>query len=149
MSDLSIDLSWKRNSDQLTPGKYSNEHRISYNQQFHLKVDAAPEWGGDAAFTNPEQALAASLSSCHLMTFLALAAKAKWPVASFEDHAVAHLGKNAKGRMSVTRIDLNPVLKFDAGFEVSDVELRKMHDRTHRYCFVANTLAGNVEMNVR
>ncbi|MFT5657055.1 MAG: organic hydroperoxide reductase OsmC/OhrA [Gammaproteobacteria bacterium] len=148
MSDLAIDLIWKRDAEELAPGKYSNAHDVSYNQQFRLKVDAAPDWGGDAALTNPEQALAASLSSCHLMTFLALTAKAKWPVASFGDHAVAHLGKNAKGQMSVTRIDLNPVVEFDSGFEISAVELRKMHDRAHRYCFIANTLAGSVEINI-
>jgi organic hydroperoxide reductase OsmC/OhrA len=77
-----------------------------------------------------------------------LAAKTKWPVASFTDHAVAHLGKNAKGQMSVTKIDLHPVVEFDAGFEVSADALQKMHDRAHRYCFIANTLDASVEINI-
>jgi organic hydroperoxide reductase OsmC/OhrA len=83
-----------------------------------------------------------------MMTFLALAAKAKWPVASYHDHAVAHLGKNPKGQMSVTRIDLHPVVRFDTGFSVDDKSLEEMQDRAHRYCFIANTLADSVEINV-
>jgi organic hydroperoxide reductase OsmC/OhrA len=148
MSDLSIDIVWKRASAELLPGQFSNAHDVTYNQQFQLKADAAPDWGGNAEYTNPEQALAAALSSCHLMTFLALAAKAKWPVASFNDHAVAHLGKNSKGQMSVTKIDLHPTVEFDSGFEVSEDELKKMHDRAHRYCFIANTLDSSVEINI-
>ena len=121
---------------------------MRYNDTTALPVDAAPDWGGDAAKTNPEQALAAAVSSCHMMTFLALAAKASWPVASFEDYAVAHLGKNPKGRMAVTRIDLHPVVAFDDGFSVAASELEQMHDRAHRYCFIANSLADSVEINI-
>jgi organic hydroperoxide reductase OsmC/OhrA len=149
MSELSIELHWQRSEPELNPNKYSNEHTVSYNKRYELTVDAAPDWGGDVESTNPEQALAASLSSCHMMTFLALAAKAKWPVASFSDRAEAHLGKNTKGQMSVTRIDLHPEVSFDIGFSIDVKELEKMHHRAHRYCFIANTLAGSVEMNIR
>ena len=111
-------------------------------------LDAAPDWGGDPERTNPEQALASALSSCQMMTFLALSAKAGWPVASYHDYAVAHLGKNARGQMSVTRIDLNPVVRFDTGFAVDAETLAEMQDRAHRYCFIANTLSDTVEINV-
>ena len=83
------------------------------------------------------------------MTFLALAAKAGWPVASYHDHAVAHLGKNPRGQMSVTRIDLHPVVRFDTGFSVAPEDIEVMQDRAHRYCFIANTLANSVEVNIR
>ena len=83
-----------------------------------------------------------------MMTFLALAAKTKWPVSSYKDHAVAHLGKNSKKQMVVNRIDLNPLVEFDSGFEVSVEELEKMHDRAHRYCFISNTLDSEVEVNI-
>lgn len=148
MSDLSIDLHWHRAEAHLKTGAYSAEHTIQYNNRFDILADAAPDWGGDPENTNPEQALAAALSSCHMMTFLALAAKADWPVASYHDHAVAHLGKNPKGQMSVTHIDLNPVVRFDTGFLVSDDQMAEMQDRAHRYCFIANTLADSVQVNV-
>ncbi len=108
MSELSIDLSWNRKEEELSPEKFSSEHEITYNEHYKVMSDTAPAWGGSANNTNPEQALAASLSSCHMMTFLALAAKTKWPVSSYTDHAVGHLGKNSKKQMVVNRIDLNP-----------------------------------------
>ena len=148
MSELSIKLNWKRKEEELSPGKFSSEHEVSYNDHYMVKADTAPDWGGSAENTNPEQALAASLSSCHMMTFLALAAKTKWSVLSYEDHAIAYLGKNDKKQMIVNKIDLHPKISFDHGFEVSHEELEKMHDRAHRYCFIANTLDSGVEVNI-
>ena len=149
MSELTIELNWQRQEAELLPNKYSSEHHIKYNDRYALKADAAPSWGGNPLNTNPEQALAASLSSCHMMTFLALAAKVNWPVSSFKDRAEAHLGKNPKAKMSVTKIELHPIVEFDSGFEVSKDDLEEMHDRAHRYCFVANSLADNVEINIK
>ena len=148
MSELSIQLKWQLGEGELAQGKYSNSHEITYSDQFRLTADAAPDWGGDVANTNPEQALAASISSCHMMTFLALAVKAKWPVSSYEDKAEAFLGKNSKGQMAVTKIRLNPTVQFSDGFTVSDQEMNEMHDRSHRYCFIANSLSEEVEFEV-
>ena len=148
MSELSINLCWRRKETELIPGEFSSEHEVAYNDKFKVTADTAPDWGGSALNTNPEQALAASLSSCHMMTFLALAAKTKWPLLSYDDQAIARLGKNSKGQMIVSRIDLNPKVSFDSGFEVSEVEMVQMHDRAHRYCFIANTLDGGVEVNI-
>lgn len=148
MSDLAIELHWHRAHPALETGKYSAEHTVRFNNHHEVLVDAAPDWGGHPDHTNPEQALASALSSCHMMTFLALAAKAGWPVASYHDYAVAHLGKNPKGQMSVTRIDLHPVVRFDTGFSVDDTSLEQMQDRAHRYCFIANSLADSVEINI-
>lgn len=148
MSDLAIELHWQRTSPVLQTGAYSNQHTVQYNNRYDLPVDSAPEWGGNPDNTNPEQALASALSSCHMMTFLALSTKAGWPVASYHDYAEAHLGKNPKGQMSVTRIDLHPVVRFDTGFSLSDDELAQMQDRAHRYCFIANSLADSVEINI-
>ena len=148
MSELSIQLKWQLGEGELVQGKYSNCHEITYNDQFRMTADAAPDWGGDIANTNPEQALAASISSCHMMTFLALASKAKWQVSSYEDKAEAFLGKNSKGQMTVIKIRLNPSVQFSDGFTVSEQEMNKMHDRSHRYCFIANSLSEEVEFEV-
>ena len=148
MSELSIQLKWQLREGELVQGKYSNSHEITFNDQFKLTADAEPDWGGNIANTNPEQALAASISSCHMMTFLALASKAKWLVSSYEDKAEAFLGKNSKGQMAVTKIQLNPSVQFSDGFTVSEQEMNEMHDRSHRYCFIANSLSKEVEFEV-
>ncbi|AUR01307.1 OsmC family protein [Phaeobacter inhibens] len=148
MSDISIDLHWQRIEPELKPGAYTAEHTVQLNNGYDVQVDAAPDYGGDPSCTNPEQALASALSSCHMLTFLALAAKAGWPVASYHDHVVAHLGKNPKGKMSVTRLEMHPLVRFDTGFQVNDADLAQMQDRAHRYCFIANTLADFVEISI-
>ena len=146
MSELSIQLTWQREENELLPEQYNNAHRITYNENHTLIGDRAPSWGGNIAYTNPEQALAAAVSSCQMMTFLALSAKAKWPVLSYEDHAIAYLGKNPDRKMAVIKLALQPKVTFDDGFAVDQDKLAVMHDRAHRYCFVANSLADYVEV---
>lgn len=148
MSGLSIDLHWQRLEPELKPGTYSVEHAVQFSASVGLDADVAPDWGGDPANSNPEQALAASLSSCHMMTFPALAAKAKWSVASYHDRAIARLGKNGRGQMLVTRVDLPPLVRFDTGSSVDADRLERMQHRAHRYCFIANTLADSVDINI-
>tara|TARA_B100001250_G_scaffold135302_1_gene115730 strand:- start:2740 stop:3189 length:450 start_codon:yes stop_codon:yes gene_type:complete len=148
MSKISIDLTWELNNGEMSPGKYSNQHKIVFTPNTSIKADSAPDWRGDKLNTNPEQTLAASLSSCHMMTFLALAAKMKWPVTAYEDNAVATLGKNSKGLMSVIEIELNPKVKFSDGFSVDLNEMKKVQDRAHRYCFIANSLSDEVKVSI-
>ncbi len=144
MSDLAIDVHWQRHTTSLAPGEYNTEHEIVFSRQHALTGDAAPDWGGNVNAANPEQAIAASLSSCHMMTFLALAAKAGWPVASYHDRAKATLGKTAQGRMAVTELTLTPRVCFDSGFAVSSDEMERMHHRAHRYCFIANSISATM-----
>ena len=146
MKNLSIELNWALGNGELNYGKYTTDHKIKINDAILLNAGSATEYGGSPNNLNPEQALAAAISSCHMMTFLALAAKMKWPVITYEDKAVAYLGKNSKGNMSVNKIELNPKITFKNNFSVSDEEMAKMQDRSHRYCFIANSLSEEVEL---
>ena len=141
MSKISIDLIWNLNKGEMSPGKYSNQHEIIFTPNMKIIADSAPDWRGSELNSNPEQTLAASLSSCHMMTFLALAAKMSWPVTSYTDNTIATLGKNSKGQMSVTKIELNPKVEFLDGFSVDNDEMKKTQERAHRYCFIANSLS--------
>ena len=146
MSEIFINLSWELGSGEMIPGKYSNQHEIIFTPNFKIVGDSAPDWRGNELNSNPEQTLAASLSSCHMMTFLALAAKMKWPVTNYKDKAIATLGKNSKNLMSVIKIELNPKVKFSDNFSIDLSELKKVQDRAHRYCFVANSLSEEVKI---
>ena len=146
MTNLSIELNWSLGNKELIYGKYNIDHKIKVNDEILLNAGSAVEYGGNPNNLNPEQALAAAISSCHMMTFLALAAKMKWPVIAYKDKAIAYLGKNSKGRMSVNKIELNPKITFQNNFSVSDKEMAKMQDRSHRYCFIANSLSEEVEI---
>ena len=147
MSELSISLEWNLQEEILKPEAFSKNHKIEINENI-FNAGSAPEYGGKENEINPEQSLAASISSCHMMTFLALAAKMRWPVKSYKDKAYAFLGKNSKGKMSVNKIELNPHITFDGDFSVSTEEMDKMQNRSHRYCFVANSLSEEVEIKI-
>ena len=146
MSEISIDLVWELGDGEMTPDNYSNVHKIIFTPKINITGDSAPEWRGNEINSNPEQTLAASLSSCHMMTFLALAAKMKWPVLSYKDKAIATLGKNSKGQMSVTKLELNPKVEFSEKFKVDLDDMKKVQNRAHRYCFIANSLSDEVEV---
>ncbi len=146
MNEISIELKWHIGDSEFTNGKYSTEHSIKINNQISLQADSAPEYGGNKKNLNPEQSLAAAVSSCHMMTFLALASKMKWPVESYFDKAIAYIGKNSTQKMCVIKIELNPDIKFKGEFSVSNEEMLKMQDRSHRYCFIANSLSEEVEI---
>ena len=148
MSDLSIELNWELGDHELTFGKYLTDHKIKINEHISYLGSAASAYGGNINNMNPEQALAASISSCHMMTFLALSAKMRWPVIAYKDKAYAYIGKNSKGKMCVNKIELNPIIKFENGFSVTKDEMDKMQDRSHRYCFVANSLSEDVEIKI-
>ena len=148
MAKISIDLSWKLGNGKMTPGNYSNVHQIIFTPNIKVTADSAPDWRGNELNSNPEQTLAASLSSCHMMTLLALAAKMKWPIISYKDNAVAFLGKNSKNQMSVTKIELNPKIEFSDNFSVNTLEMKKTQDRAHRYCFIANSLSDEVIVTI-
>ena len=132
----------------MSPGSYSNKHQIIFTPQIKINGDSAPEWNGNEININPEQTLAASLSSCHMMTFLALAAKMKWPIISYKDKAIASLGKNSKNLMSVTKIELNPKIVFSDNFLIDSSKMKEVQDRAHRYCFIANSLSNEVIVTI-
>ena len=148
MSEISIGLTWKLGDGKMTPDNYSNVHEIIFTPKVKITADSAPDWRGNEINSNPEQTLAASLSSCHMMTFLALAAKMKWPVKTYKDTAVAKLGKNLKGLMSVTEIELNPKVEFSKGFTVDNLKMKEVQDRAHRYCFISNSLSKEVKVKI-
>ena len=147
MSDLSISLEWNLQEEELKADTFSKNHKIEINDNY-FNAGPAPEYGGRDNEINPEQSLAAAISSCHMMTFLTLAAKMRWPVKSYKDRAFAFLGKNSKGKMCVNKIELNPQISFDNDFYVSKEDMDKMQDRSHRYCFVANSLSNDVEIKI-
>ena len=148
MEELSINLNWDLAGKDFEPGKFSPDHMIFVNDDISMPSSAAPDYGGNKNSLNPEQGLAASISSCHMMTFLALAAKMKWPVKTYKDTAVAKLGKNLKGLMSGTEIELNPKVEFSNGFSVDNLKMKEVQDRAHRYCFISNSLSKEVKVKI-
>ena len=144
----SIEIIWDLGDQELSPGKYLTDHKVILNENLTIDGGSSPDYGGSVSNINPEQKLAAAVSSCFMMTFLALAAKMKWPVKNYKDKAISYLGKNNEGRMYVNKIELNPQIIFDNDFTLSDDEMHKMKERSHKYCFIANSLSKDVEIKI-
>ena len=144
----SIEIIWELGDQELSPGNYLTDHKVILNENLTINGGSSPDYGGSVSNINPEQKLAAAVSSCFMMTFLALAAKMKWPVKNYKDKAISYLGKNNEGRMYVNKIELNPQIIFDNDFTISDDEMHKMKERSHKYCFIANSLSKDVEIKI-
>jgi len=138
-------IAWRRSSSGFTYDTYNRAHEWRINQQT-VAASAAPNFRGDADRVNPEEAFVAALSSCHMLTFLALAAKKKFTPDSYTDDAVGYLEKNTSGKMAVTRVLLRPRIVWAAGMTVPESELMALHHDAHEGCFIANSVTTDVRV---
>lgn len=104
---------------------------------------------GNPALVDPEAAFVAAISSCHMMWFLFLAAKAGLTVESYRDDAVGYLERESRGVMSITRVELDPRIEFAAGASPDDETLRELHEHSHARCFIANSVRSQITLRER
>ncbi len=141
MSHHTTTLSWKRTTADFVYATYVRDHALTFGTGSELDVSSAPEYKGNPALPNPEELLVGSLSSCHMLTFLAVAAREGFVVDAYDDAAVGVLEKNDAGRMSVTRVTLRPRVTFGVGGTQPDAEtVKRLHDTSHRGCFIAQSV---------
>jgi organic hydroperoxide reductase OsmC/OhrA len=98
---------------------------------------------------DPEEALVAAVSSCHMLFFLGFAAKAGFVVDKYEDSPVGIMTKNENGKLFVSKITLNPAIAFSGPKRPSSDELDALHHRSHEECYVANSVRAEVVVAVR
>jgi organic hydroperoxide reductase OsmC/OhrA len=144
MSEHTITLTWERGSREFTYEAYSRDHAWAFDGGSVVKATAAPAYKGNPALVDPEEAFVASLSSCHMLTFLALAAKGRFVVDRYVDKAVGYMEKNEEGRLAITRVVLRPEIRFGAGRAPSPPELAALHEKSHELCFIANSVRTSV-----
>jgi organic hydroperoxide reductase OsmC/OhrA len=143
MSEHRAEVHWGRDGAAFTYETYPRRHRWTFGGGAALDASSAPEYLGDAALPNPEEALVMALSSCHMLSFLAIAARKRLTVDSYDDQAVGKMEKNAEGRLAVTKVELRPRVRF-SGTAPSAEELAKLHEQAHRVCFIANSVKTEV-----
>ena len=139
---------WRRTSESFTYDAYNRAHEWRF-AGLTVRASAAPDFRGDATMVNPEEAFVASLSSCHMLTFLALAAKKRFSLDSYSDEAVGYLEKNEKGRLAMTRVVLRPQVRWSQGVSVSQSDLDSLHHQAHEGCFIANSVKTDVTVEPR
>lgn len=150
MSHHRASVSWSRAAETaFTYEAYPRDHRVTFGGGATFGASAAPEYKGTAELPNPEEMMVAALSSCHMLTFLAICAKKGVGVDRYEDEAEGHLEKNAEGRLAVTRVTLQPHVDFSPGVDVDDAALAKLHEASHRGCFIAASVTTKITVSPR
>jgi organic hydroperoxide reductase OsmC/OhrA len=144
MSEHRMRTLWRRTSADFTYASYNRDHEWRFKGDVVVGASASPQYKGNPNCPDPEDALVAALSSCHMLTFLAVAAKRGFVVDRYEDSAVGHLEKNAQGRLAMTRVELDPRIAFAGDRKPDAATLRQMHEQAHHGCFIANSVLTEV-----
>lgn len=144
MSEHLASVRWTRTTTDFDYDTFDRGHVVRYGSGVEIAASSAPEFKGDAARSNPEEEFVGALSSCHMLTFLAIAARKRLVVERYEDDAVGVLEKNAEGKLAVTKVVLRPRVQFATTVEPE--ALAKMHATAHANCFIAQSVRTAVEI---
>ena len=144
MSEHQVTIDWKRETTDFAYETYNRDHDWKFDAGVTVRGSAAPAYLGSESCVDPEEAFVASLSSCHMLTFLAIACKKQFTVDGYRDHAVGILAKDTEGNLAVTKVTLRPEVRFSGEKQPTTEELRQLHDRAHHACFIANSVKTEV-----
>lgn len=137
-------------NDEFAKGKYSRQHEWVFDGGLTIPASAAPAvvplpWSNPNN-VDPEEALVAAASSCHMLTFLWLASRAGFLIASYEDSAIGTMSENDRGSAWISNICLSPRISWTGSKIPSDEEIAQLHHQAHEECFIANSIKATVEI---
>lgn len=148
MSQHCADILWQRDGQDFVGNRYSRRHSIRF--------DGGAEWAGsssphvvpvpmsDASAVDPEELFVASLSSCHMLWFLSIAASRGFCVERYADNAAGRMGPNAAGKIAMTVVTLRPEVQFSGERMPTHDQVEAMHHTAHEQCFIANSVRTDV-----
>jgi organic hydroperoxide reductase OsmC/OhrA len=139
MSEHVVDVSWSRGEHEFTYDTYNRDHEWRFDGGITIPASANPAYLGNPGPVDPEEAFVAALSSCHMLTFLSIAARKRLVVDSYDDHAVGVMAKNPAGRLAITEVTLNPKITW-SGPAPAPETLARLHHLSHQECFIANSV---------
>ena len=147
MHTYNATIRWTRGDDPFANQKYSRGHRWEFDEGVTIPASASPHvvsapWSVPAA-VDPEEALVAALASCHMLFFLSDASRGGFIIERYEDSAVGEMGKDASGRIAVTKVTIRPRVTF-SGTAPNATEFAALHASAHEECFIANSVRSEV-----
>jgi organic hydroperoxide reductase OsmC/OhrA len=149
MSQYFAKVEWQRGADEFLRQKYSRGHRWTFDEGVSIAASASPQavrapWHVTAA-VDPEEALTAAVSSCHMLFFLSFASSAGFTVESYEDSPEGTMARNDAGKEVMTEFVLRPLVTFKERAP-SEEEFMAMHHKAHEECYIANSVRGVVRV---
>ncbi len=139
---------WQRNGETFSDNRYSRGHLWTFDGGVAVPASASPSVvplplsREDAV--DPEEAFVAAVSSCHMLTFLSIAAKKRFVVDSYEDKALGVMTKNENGKLFVSKVTLDPVIEFSGDKLPTPEQIADMHHLAHKKCFIANSVLTEI-----
>jgi len=153
MSEYFAKIQWRRTENEnYIDNKYSRGHTWSFDGGATIQASASPHIVpiplSVEANVDPEEAFVASLSSCHMLFFLSIAATKKYIVDSYTDDAIGVMEKDADGKMAMTKVTLRPKIIFFGENQPNKSQLEKMHHASHQQCFIANSVKTTIDIEI-
>ncbi len=148
MSEHIATVKWQRGDRGFLDDNYSRGHVWEFDGGVSVPASASPHIvplpKSVAENVDPEEAFVASLSSCHMLFFLSIAAKKRYIVDSYTDCSIGQMARNDQGKFAITKVTLRPNVAFSGDRQPTAEQLKKMHDQSHQQCFIANSVKTQV-----
>ena len=150
MSQYTAEVLWLRGEQDFLSNRYSRKHTLRFDGGAEVPGSSSPHVVpvpmSDASAVDPEEAFVASISSCHMLWFLAIAGKRKFCVDRYFDSAAGVMEKNEAGKMAMTVVTLKPEVTFSGERLPTREQIEQLHHVAHEECFIANSVKTEVRL---
>lgn len=152
MSQYKAIITWNRTGPDFLKGKYSREHNWTFDGGATIPASPSPSvvpapWS-NPALIDPEEAFVASISSCHMLTYLYLASRQGFQVDSYRDEAIGVMTKNEKGVPWLSAVTLHPRITYSGDKLPNPADEAHLHHLAHGECFIANSIKTEVTVKL-
>lgn len=148
MAEYTAEVIWHRGDEPFLDQRYSRRHRLRFDGGCEVPGSASPHVVpvpmSDPAAVDPEEAFVAALAGCHMLWFLAVAARRGFRVDRYHDNALGSMAKNAAGRLWLSTVTLRPEVAFSGKPLPGREDIEAMHAEAHAECFIANSVRTDV-----
>jgi len=138
----------RKNEEKFLDVRYSRAHKWAFDGGAEVPASSSPHVVplpmSEASAVDPEEAFVASIASCHMLWFLSIAARRGFIIDEYLDNACGVMGKNAAGKMAITRVILSPQVRFGGERHPSPDELDALHHAAHESCYIASSVMSEI-----
>lgn len=143
-------VTWQRDDGDFAKGRYSRRHVWCFDGGIEVAASASPAvvpqpFAAEDA-VDPEEAFIASLSSCHMLTFVDMARRAGFVVDRYDDTAEGEMERLAAGRWWIARVTLRPRIVFSGDRQPTQADIDELHHKAHDACFIASSVKTRIDV---
>ncbi len=153
MAAYTAEVLWSRSAQKFIDNRYSRKHILRFDGGIEVAGSSSPHVvplpysAADAI--DPEEAFVSSLSSCHMLWFLSIAASQGFVVDCYHDIAEGVMEKDSEGKLMMSLVTLRPAIEFSGEKQPTSSELEQLHHQAHEECFIANSVKTEVRCEPR